>query len=173
MSLSVLRVGVVGTLLGMALGCHGTEAPVTQAAPQSAAPSAVIVPTSQTTSTATPACSTAPTSPIAYGQCVVLEALARAKSGAKVTVMLATDPAAAGVAVDAPPESYGASSKGVETTVVGRDPAGAMYGALEIAERLDQSGGGALPLASPLKGSPALKIRAANLFLIIPEAGRP
>src|SRR5438067_1963339 len=84
---------------------------------------------------------------------------AAAATAARVRVTVANDGAAAaqlaaaGVTLDARPESFAALSTPAETLVVGRDDAGALYGALEIAERLESAGAAALPLAAPLTGS--------------------
>ena len=64
-------------------------------------------------------------------------------------------------------ESYAVVADGDETVIVGRDPTGAMYGALEVVERLQ--GGEALPPAAPILGAPDQPIRAGNLFLILPR----
>jgi hypothetical protein len=82
-----------------------------------------------------------------------------------VTIVLAGDPAAAGVAVDSRPESF-AIVPGSPTLVVGRDEVGAMYGALELAEQLRDGG-----TAQPLARAPSISVRAANLFLVLPALG--
>jgi hypothetical protein len=115
----------------------------------------------------------APKGPLEYGQCVLAQAITRSKTTATVQVVLASDPAAQGVDVQPQPESFSIVSQGDHTFVVGRDPVGAMYGAMEVAERLDTQGPAALPLPTPVKQSPFMKVRAANLFLVLPEAGQP
>lgn len=118
-----------------------------------------------------------PASPIEYGTCQVTRALAAAQSPAVVRVVLASDAqaaaaiAAAGVTLDARPESFALVSTNAETFAVGRDDVGAMYGALEIAERLDDGGAAALPLSAPVTGAPSVALRAANLFLVLPTQG--
>ena len=54
------------------------------------------------------------------------------------------------------------------TWIVGRDPVGAMYGALEIAERIRLDGAGVVPPASVSRGAPTVSFRAANLFWVLP-----
>ena len=118
-----------------------------------------------------------PKEPVEYGACKLGLALARAKSANKVDVLLSSDAAAAaalslaGVKLDARPESYAIVPRGDATLVVGRDPVGAMYGSLDVAERLDQNGAGALPLRAPVSTAPTLAIRAANPFLVLPIQG--
>jgi hypothetical protein len=115
---------------------------------------------------------TAPTTPIEYGECVVHATLVRAKSNANVAVVLASDPAAQGVPVETPAESYSIVSIGTQTFVVGRDAAGAMYGALAVAELLDEEGAAALPLPTLSQSAPALSVRGASLVLSLPEDAR-
>ena len=118
-----------------------------------------------------------PKDPVAYGGCKLELAKARAKSTGNVSVLLATDAtatatlAAAGVKLDARPESYVLVPRGDATLVVGRDAVGAMYGALDVAERLDLDGAGALPLRTPVTAAPAVALRGANPFLILPIQG--
>jgi len=113
-----------------------------------------------------------PANPIEYGQCVLTQSMTRAHASANVSVLLASDPAASAVDVLPSPESYSIVTQGERTLVVGRDGVGAMYGAMDLAERLDQHGAAAFPLASPVKTSPLMKVRAANLFLVLPEPGK-
>ena len=54
--------------------------------------------------------------------------------------------------------------------MIGRDPTGAMYGAYELAERL-RLGTAALPVAQSFSLAPAVPLRAANLFLVLPAPG--
>jgi hypothetical protein len=120
-----------------------------------------------------------PKEPVDYGVCHLELALARTGSSAKVNVAVATDPAAAaaltasGVQLGARSESYVILPEAQATQVIGRDPAGAMYGALDVAERLGQGGAGALPLHAPVVASPAVTVRAANPFLTVPTRGEP
>src|SRR6185312_12914138 len=48
---------------------------------------------------------------------------------------------------------------------------GAMYGALQLAERIRLDGAGAVPPVALVRGAPAVPFRAANLFWVLPEAG--
>jgi hypothetical protein len=118
-----------------------------------------------------------PKEPIAYGTCELELAKGRAKSTARVRVLLAADPdgktslEAAQIQLDARPESYAIVASGDETQVVGSDGVGAMYGALDLAERLDMDGASALPIRAPVAASPATRIRGANPFLILQMQG--
>jgi hypothetical protein len=103
------------------------------------------------------------------------EQLARAQrpgKEARVRIALASDGAAAsaltaaGVTLDARPESFAILPSAGETLVVGRDEVGALYGAMEIAERL---AGDEPPLTALLAAAPAVPLRAANLFLVLPR----
>jgi hypothetical protein len=117
-----------------------------------------------------------PTDPLDYGRCAVDQAAAEA--GAKATITIATidDPAVATVraavapVLDARAESFVIAPIGGATWIVGRDAVGAMYGALEIAERLRLDGAGAVPPSNVTHGAPAVGFRAANLFWVLPEA---
>jgi hypothetical protein len=116
-----------------------------------------------------------PTTPVDYARCALDGALAEAQSTARVQVAVVGDAALAGgtetiaLLLDARPESYVIASRGDVTWIVGRDAVGAMYGALEIAERLRFQGAGALPLPAVVRGAPALSVRAANPFLVLQE----
>lgn len=125
-----------------------------------------------------PICASAPPtadSPVAHGLEALTQALAAVNSPARVRVLVAGDGcaapliAAAGATLATGPESFVIVPNGAETVVVGSDPTGAMYGALELAERVQQ--GDALPIAAPVAGTPDLPIRAANLFLLLPLQG--
>ena len=84
-------------------------------------------------------------------------------------------PAAAKLAplIDQRAESYVVSVVADTTWIVGREAVGAMYGALELAERVRLHGGGAVPPAATLRGAPAVPIRAANLFWTLPDPDQP
>ena len=120
-----------------------------------------------------------PTTPIDYGRCALDQALAEA--GVTRTISIATVADAASVSaaanlanlVDTRPESYAVALVDGSTWVIGSDDVGAMYGALELAERLRQYGGGAVPPITTLRGSPAISIRAANLFWTLPDRDQP
>jgi hypothetical protein len=161
---------VVGMVLVLTAGCESPPEPVAPPPPPPALPPPPPPPVA-TFPSACPA-PVAPTNPVDYGKCVLDAARARAKTDAKVYVMLASDPGAPAEVPDAKAESYSMVSRGAETWVVGRDPVGAMYGALDVAERLDNQRAKALPLASVVKAAPLLPIRAANLIVVQPEEGQ-
>jgi hypothetical protein len=118
-----------------------------------------------------------PADPVDYGRCAVAQALAEARSAAPVSIVTADDAAAASVMSDvAPlldrrPESYAVVEIAGTTWAVGRDAVGAMYAALELAERLRLGGPSALPPASAVRGAPAVSVRGANLFWTLPDTG--
>jgi hypothetical protein len=120
-----------------------------------------------------------PTTPIDYGRCAVDQALAEAGVARAIGIATIADgasvPAAINLAplVDARAESYAISPIDGTTWVVGRDEVGAMYGALELAERLRLHGGGTVPPATTLRGAPVLPIRAANMFWTLPDPDQP
>ncbi len=113
-------------------------------------------------------------SPVTHGRAEIARALADT-GGRAITHVYVDDQGCgaplvsrAGVTLSDKPESFVIVADGNGTSVVGRDEVGAMYGALELAERL--RGGLAVPPAQPIVASPAMPIRAANLFLPIPAA---
>ena len=114
-----------------------------------------------------------PRNPIEYGACDVERAKSAVSSRASVRIVLATDPGAAealagtGVSLDSRAESYAIVSSADETLVVGRDAVGAMYGALDVAERLTLDSASALPLTTPVTASPKVALRAANHFIVL------
>ena len=116
-----------------------------------------------------------PTTPVDYARCALDGALAEAHSTARVQVAVVGDAALVGKTdtiarvLDAHPESYLIIPLGDATWIVGRDAVGAMYGALEVAERLRFQGACALPLPEVVRGAPAVSLRAANPFLVLPE----
>jgi hypothetical protein len=117
-----------------------------------------------------------PTDPIDYGRCAVDQAAAEAGAKGTITVAtiddasVATVRAAVAPDLDARAESFVIAPIGGATWVVGRDPIGAMYGALEIAERLRLNGPAAVPPSDVSRGAPTVGFRAANLFWVLPEA---
>jgi len=135
-----------------------------------------------------------PTSPIDYGRCAIDQALLEqrvpAPSGAggatsvgpAITVATVSDRATATAfpdalpLVDARPESFvivpASASPGAfaGAAIIGRDEVGAMYGALELAERIRQSGVAAATPASATRGAPSVAFRAANLFWTVQDA---
>jgi hypothetical protein len=114
-----------------------------------------------------------PKTPVDYGRCAVAQALAVARLTIPISIATVDDPEAAdaatelGALLDHRPESYVIAAVGGTTWVLGRDDVGAMYGALEIAERLQL--GGAVPPTGTLRGAPAIALRAANLFWTLPD----
>ena len=120
-----------------------------------------------------------PTDPIDYGRCALDQALAEAAATRPIRIATVADaatmPAVATLAplVDARAESYATAAVDGTTWIVGRDAIGAMYGALELAERLRLHGGGAVPPPAALRGAPSIGIRAANLFWTLPDQDQP
>lgn len=118
-----------------------------------------------------------PTDPIDYGRCAVAQALAEAKATRAITVASVADPAVDPVRdaiapdLDPRPESFVVAPLGGVTWIVGRDAVGAMYGALQVAERIRLDGAGAVPPASVSRAAPTVAFRAANLFWVLPDAG--
>jgi hypothetical protein len=119
----------------------------------------------------------AATTPLETGQREVQTALAAAGLGQRVCLFTAWDPGveqafgAAGVWLDPHPESFTAINTPTGVAVLGRDSAGAMYGAMEVAERIRALGPKAFPLEKPLQGAPYIAIRGANLFIVLPKHG--
>lgn len=115
--------------------------------------------------------------PLSYGRSALARALGAAHSDANVRLALAGDPVAAtalagaSIVLDARPDSYAIVPDAGGTLVVGRDETGAMYGALDLVERLETQGASALPPAAPIAAAPEVPIRGANLFVSLPEAG--
>jgi hypothetical protein len=117
-----------------------------------------------------------PTDPIDYGRCAVDQALAEARATRTITIATIDDPTAATVkdavapVLDARAESFVIAPIGSATWIVGRDAIGAMYGALEIAERIRLDGAAAVPPSDVSRGAPTVAFRGANLFWVLPEA---
>lgn len=118
-----------------------------------------------------------PSSSVEYGRCYLACVQSVVRSNARVQVLTADDRAAqaalaaARVSLDMRPESFEIVPIDGATAVIGRDAVGAMYGAMELADRLRLNGPCFLPLREPLVGTPAVSIRAANLFLVLKEQG--
>jgi hypothetical protein len=114
-----------------------------------------------------------PASPVEHGRREVRAALDAAGSGANVRVAVAREDASAAalaIGLDPRAESFALATAHGETVVVGRDAIGAMYGSLEIAERLRARGASALPLPDGvIFRTPELPIRATNLYLVMPD----
>lgn len=66
------------------------------------------------------------------------------------------------------PESFAIFRKEKTISVVGSDTNGAMYGLLELAERVRMDGQSALAVRSPIIQSPTVPFRAVNPFLTLP-----
>lgn len=117
-----------------------------------------------------------PNDPLDYARCAVDQALAEAHAARAIQIATA-DAATSSVrdavapALDARAESFVIAALEGTTWVVGRDAVGAMYGALQLAERIRLEGAGAVPPAALVRGAPAVPFRAANLFWVLPEAG--
>jgi hypothetical protein len=118
-----------------------------------------------------------PRDPVDYGRCAVDQSLAAMGATRDVTIAAIDDAAAAAVhdqlAPDlaASPESFVIAPLGGRTWIVGRDPVGAMYGALQVAESIRLSGPEGLPPVAVAQGAPAVSFRAANLFWVLPAPG--
>jgi hypothetical protein len=113
-----------------------------------------------------------PSDPIDYGRCEISRALSDSHSTSEVRIATVGDPDAPSAdKVDPRPESFVIVAVGATTWIVGRDPNGALYGALELAERLRLDGAAVLPVAEPITGTPAVAVRAANPFLVLPDIG--
>jgi len=117
-----------------------------------------------------------PSNPIEYGSCQLACVQAAVGNDSPVQIFTADDPSGqaaldtAGVTLDSRAESYQVlPGDGSTTIVVGRDPTGAMYGAMELSEQLQLNGPDFLPISAALGGAPVVPIRAANLFLVIKE----
>ena len=96
--------------------------------------------------------------------------------GAMPAQLLTADDASAaavvhgsGVALDARPGSFIVVPRDGRMVVVGRDAAGAMYGAYELAERVRLDGAAAVMRAGAFSAAPALPVRGANLFLALAD----
>ncbi len=74
------------------------------------------------------------------------------------------------VRVDGPgeAESFVLETRAGTASIVASDPVGAMYGELELAERVERLGASVFQQASTTHASPYLPVRALNLFLTLP-----
>ncbi len=115
--------------------------------------------------------------PVRYGARVLHDLLHDAGVDSCVRVLTMADVGAAAVLGAQPlspkPEAFAVVLDGARVSVVGRDARGAMYGALELAERVRGGGRAAFPPPQPRSSAPDVPVRAANVFLILPEAGEP
>lgn len=121
-----------------------------------------------------------PADPAAAGSVELGNALGPATSaGHDHDVMTADDPRAGAVlrtstvALDARPGSFIVVPHGARMEIIGRDAAGAMYGAFELAERVRFHGADAVWRDGAFAGAPALPIRGANLFLELADEREP
>jgi dienelactone hydrolase len=99
-----------------------------------------------------------PADPVAFGRSTVEDALAA--RGLKAAVAVA-------IAGSGEPESYTITFAGGGARVQAPDANGAMYGALELAERIERRGADALRGAA-VAGRPFLRDRGWNMFLTLP-----
>ncbi|HEX8950726.1 MAG TPA: hypothetical protein VF945_02725, partial [Polyangia bacterium] len=117
-----------------------------------------------------------PPNALAVGRLELGAALATTPA-TSVAVTTADDPAAptsaGALALDARPGSFLVVPDAARLLVVGRDAAGAMYGAFELAERVRLDGVAAVVRAGPFAAAPSLPVRGANLFLTLPDPREP
>lgn len=127
------------------------------------------------------------TGPMAFGANDLKSSLARAgfapsivvesaRLGTNLAVVVsagkAADIATRGLAaVPAKAESFAIARRGNTILVAGRDAVGAMYGLLELAERVSLDGANALVVKHPVAQSPLVEFRATNPFLSFPYEG--
>ena len=96
--------------------------------------------------------------PVGFGRRVLDQALAA--RGLKPTVRI-------DVTGSRDPESYAITFENGAARIEGADPNGALYGALELAERIARRGPDALR-GGPVSGRPFLRDRGWNMFLTLP-----
>jgi hypothetical protein len=117
-----------------------------------------------------------PTDALNAGSLELGSALA-GKSTLPAAVLTADDasaPTTSGtLALDPRPGSFLVVPQAGRMMVVGRDKAGAMYGAFELAERIRLDGLVAVVRGGAFAGAPALPIRGANLFLTVADPHEP
>jgi len=114
-------------------------------------------------------------SPLEFGACAIERAKGERGLAFDASLFTVADAGASAalenacVKLDARPESFAIVPAGDGVIIVGRDALGALYGALELAERvtLDKK----LVLEKPITGAPEASIRAANPFLVLPAPG--
>ncbi len=118
-----------------------------------------------------------PTSAIDFGRRAVTCALDDARMPSEFVVTTADDDRArralppAFALLPSRDESFVIYSSAGTTWIVGRDLTGAMYGALDLAERIRIDGARTLPVTTPIVRSPSVPIRGANLFVVLPVRG--
>jgi hypothetical protein len=103
-----------------------------------------------------------PASPIEYGRAEISCALAAVASRKAAQITTSTSGSRESFEISVGPSGY---------RIVGGDDVGAMYGALELAERLLDDGEASTLRSLPIKGAPAVPIRAANPFIVMPALG--
>ncbi|MFO0625274.1 MAG: hypothetical protein U0325_06605 [Polyangiales bacterium] len=119
------------------------------------------------------ACPEEPADPMARAACVLRTA------GVDATVLRHDDPASASLLASVPgfssraAESFAVVIRGGRAAVIGRDAVGAMYGAQELVERARREGAAWRATDAVIQRSPAVPLRAANLFLTLPQADEP
>jgi hypothetical protein len=121
----------------------------------------------------TPLCPAEPAEPVAYGRCVLDRALASRPARVAVRVATAADDAplrAAGVTLASTAGAYALLRDADGVTALGRDPTGAMYAAMDLAERVRRDPA-ALAAVAPAAASPQVAFRGSNVFLVLPAAG--
>jgi len=111
--------------------------------------------------------------PVQFGLADLNKFAAKIPAGVKVSVACAGDKLSgaaksAAKVLPAKAESFAIARTGNEVAIVGRDTTGAMYGCLELAERLDMKGAKALAMPKPIVQSPAVEFRAVNPFITLP-----
>ena len=115
--------------------------------------------------------------PLEFGACALDRALSRLESPPRVSLLTVSDPGvsrvlgAACLNLDERAESFGIVPASDGILIVGRDAVGAMYGALELAERIAIEK--RVAVESPVWAAPQLAIRAANPFLVLPRPDEP
>ncbi|MCC6427145.1 MAG: prolyl oligopeptidase family serine peptidase [Phycisphaerales bacterium] len=108
-----------------------------------------------------PADQFAPDSPLEFGRSQLADVLRGSGLGANAEgIDLRVMPGGA-------PESFIIRRDGERPVIEGADQAGAMYGALELAERIHLHGAAALK-GDAIQGSPFLRDRGLNVFLTLP-----
>ncbi len=168
-----LRIAIAAALI---LGCAGSNG--SDAATDANGDAGIDAPNDATTMCPPAVLANDPATPLDYGRAELQRARAMAGVTAAVDLTTADDAvasaalAAARVMLDARAESFAIlPAPGGGALIVGRDSTGAMYGALELAERLRLDGAASLPLPAPITSAPSVSIRGANVFAVLPAPG--
>lgn len=111
--------------------------------------------------------------PVEFGIRNLNQSLAPISDDIQIRVFTVSDAAdaTANAAIKSLPEkaeSFAIARSGKDIVIVGRDATGAMYGCLELAERIEMNGAKALNIRKPIVQSPAVEFRAINPFLTVP-----